>query len=347
MIVGEGMYRYRVVEGWGKLPEGWNFTETEVVLPPELAYAGDFTGVYALAVDSEDRVHVSNHGVHPVIIFDRDGNFQASWGEGLFSISPHGLLVGADSSVYCVNMEHHNIQKFTSEGNLLLTRGDKDQPSDTGYVNSDEWDYRTIKRSGPPFRNPTDLAVTPTGEMYVTDGYGNARVHKFSADGTLLFSWGEPGSGPGEFNVPHGIVLDSEGRVYVADCENNRIQIFSPDGDFITEWTGVTHPLGLAIDREDILYVAEWGYRYGLKPDMPPPSAESPQPGVSIWSSTGELLTRWGGEDTLAPGNFCLPHAIGVDSRGDIYVGDFPHVPSDKDMLPPDYNTLQKFARVV
>ena len=93
--------------------------------------------------------------------------------------------------------------------------------------------------------------------MYVTDGYRNARVHKFSAEGTLLFSWGEPGSGPGEFNVPHGIVLDSEGRVYVADRENSRIQIFSPDGDFINEWTGVTRPGGLAIDQEDILYVAD------------------------------------------------------------------------------------------
>jgi len=94
MIVGEGMYRYRVVEGWGQLPEGWNFTETEVVLPPELAYAGDFTGVYALAVDSEDRVHVSNHGVHPVIIFDRDGNFQASWGKAYSVFLRMGFLWG-------------------------------------------------------------------------------------------------------------------------------------------------------------------------------------------------------------------------------------------------------------
>ncbi len=220
------------------------------------------------------------------------------------------------------------MQKFSSDGKLLFTRGDKDQPSDTGIEGGD---YRTIKRSGPPFFRPTDVAVTPTGDMYVIGGYRNAQVHKFSAEGTLLFSWGEPGSWPGEFNLPHGVVLDSEGRVYVADRENSRIQIFSPDGDFITEWTGVTRPLALAIDQKDILYVTEL------------PSAESPQAGVSLWNSAGELLTRWGGEDTLAPGNVCIPHAICVDSRGDVYVGDLP----GRGMLPTGYNTLQKFARVV
>ena len=343
MIFGEGMYRYRVVEDWGKLPEGRDFTGTAptdvAITPTSEMYDGEWIGVYALAVDSEDRVYVSNHGDHPVIIFDREGNFRTSWAEGLFRIPPHAFRMGADGLVYCVNMELNSLQKFSSDGKLLFTRGDKNQPSNTGIEGGD---YRTIKRSGPPFFRPTDVAVTPTGEMYVTDGYRNARVHKFSAEGTLLFSWGEPGSGPGEFNVPHGVVLDSEGRVYVADRENSRIQIFSPDGDFITEWTGVTRPQGLAIDQEDILYVAELGYRYGLYPHMSPPSAESPQPGVSLWNSAGELLTRWGGEDTLAPGNFYIPHAICVDSRGDVYVGDLPQ----RGRMPKDYHLLQKFARV-
>src|SRR5439155_14523437 len=142
----------------------------------------------------------------PLIVFDRDGRFLASWGEGLFKRA-HGISIGPDDALYCTDDLDHTVRKFTPEGKLLLTLGTSGKPADTGI---DGIDYRTIKRAGPPFHRPTNLALAADGSMYVTDGYGNARVHKFSADGRLLFSWGEPGSGSGQFNLPHGIAIDSQ-----------------------------------------------------------------------------------------------------------------------------------------
>ena len=120
------------------------------------------------------------------------------------------------------------------EGRLLLTLGVSGRPSDTGATSPD---YRTVQRGGPPFNYPTNVALSPEGDIYVSDGYGNARIHRFSPDGRLLHSWGQPGAGPGQFNVPHGIAIDRQGIVLVADRENSRIQRFTPDGEFIDEWT--------------------------------------------------------------------------------------------------------------
>src|SRR4029077_310489 len=128
----------------------------------------------------------------------------------------------------------HTVRRFTPEGTLLLTLGRSGQPSDNGIAGND---YRTIRRAGPPFHRPTNMALAEDGAIYVTDGYGNARVHKFAPNGRLLLSWGEPGGGPGQFNLPHGIAVDRDGRVYVADRENSRVQVFTPEGEYLTEWT--------------------------------------------------------------------------------------------------------------
>src|SRR5262249_50682173 len=178
--VGTGKYRYQALARWEQLPPGWSFVE-----------------VAGVATDSKDRVYVFNRGEHPVMVFDRDGAFRTSWGEGLIKRA-HGIHIGPDDAVYLTDDLDHTVRKFTPEGRLLLTLG-TGQPSDTGI---DGIDYRTIRRVGPPFHRPTNVALSPRGEIYVTDGYGNARVHKFAADGRLLFSWGEPGSGPGQFNLP-------------------------------------------------------------------------------------------------------------------------------------------------
>src|SRR5262249_34409985 len=151
-------------------------------------------------------------------------------------VRPHGIWIGPDDSVYLTDDNGHAVRKFTIEGKLLLTLEPCGRPSDTGVR---DMDYRTIRCGAGPFNLPTNLATSPRGELYVTDGYGNARVHKFSPDGKLLRSWGEPGTGPGQFNLPHGIGIDSQGRVFVADRENSRLQLFSPDGDFLEEWTDV------------------------------------------------------------------------------------------------------------
>ena len=122
------------------------------------------------------------------------------------------------------------------------------QPSNTGATSID---FRSIKQAGPPFHFPTNLALSPTGDLYVSDGYGNARIHRFSPEGKLLHSWGAPGGGPGEFHVPHGIAIDRQGTVYVADRENSRIQLFTPDGQFLSEWTDVARPCEIFIDKAE------------------------------------------------------------------------------------------------
>src|SRR6516164_7233266 len=156
---------YRPVEGWGRLPEGWSFVEATSV-----------------AVDAKDNVHVFNRGEHPVIVFDREGRFLKSWGEGLF-VRAHGLFIGPDDAVYCTDDLDHTVRKFTPDGRLLLTLGTSGRPSDTGATSID---YRTIRHAGPLFHFPTNLAISPEGDLYISDGYGNARVHKFSPDGRLL-----------------------------------------------------------------------------------------------------------------------------------------------------------------
>src|SRR2546430_3775097 len=201
-IVGSGEYTYRVVADWAKLPTGWSFKD-----------------VAAVATDSQDRVYVFNRGEHPMIGFDRDGNMLNSWGEGLFHRA-HGLHVGPDETLYCTDDGDHTVRKCTTDGKVLLEIGIPGRPS--------------AFMSGEPFNRCTHTALSPDLDIYVSDGYANARVHKFAPNGKLLFSWGECGAGPGEFNIPHNIVSDSDGWVYVADRENHRVQIFDGNGRYET-----------------------------------------------------------------------------------------------------------------
>lgn len=326
-VVGNGKYRYGAVPDWAKLPAGWSFIE-----------------VVGIATDSRDRVFVFCRGEHPVIIFEVDGTFVGSWGEGLFS-RPHGITIGPRDEVWCTDDRDHTVRKFTAEGKLLQTLGKSGQPSDTGI---DGMDYRTIKQPGPPFNLPTNLAIAPSGELYVTDGYGNARVHKFSADGKLLFSWGSPGAGPGQFNLPHGIAIDRRGRVYVADRENSRIQVFSADGKFLTEWTDTGRPMQIFFDAHDKAFVCDVGFRAGLFPFQTPPPPPVRGAYVSVFDSEGQLLSRWGGsENPCAPGDFFAPHGICVDSRGGVYVGEVVmSAGGNKGRVPPTCHSLQKFVPV-
>ena len=324
--VGTGAYRYEALEQWQQLPAGWSFVE-----------------VAGVATDSKDRVHVFNRGEHPVIVFDRDGRFLASWGEGLVRRA-HGIHIGPDDAVYLTDDLDHTVRKFTPEGKLLMTLGVSGQPSDTG---TEDIDYRTIKRAGPPFHRPTNVALSATGEIYATDGYGNARVHKFSPDGRLRFSWGEPGSGPGQFNLPHGIAVDSDEHVYVADRENSRVQVFNPRGEFLSEWTNVARPMQVFIDPHDNVFVAEVGFRAGVFPWQTAP-ANPVGAGLSVFNRAGELQARWGGgDDPTAVGDFFAPHDVWADSRGDLYVGEVVmSAGGNRGVVPPDCHALQKFVRV-
>jgi DNA-binding beta-propeller fold protein YncE len=324
--VGSGEFTYQANTAWCQLPLGWELKE-----------------VTAVATDSQDRVLVFNRSEHPVLVFDRDGAFLSSWGEGVFA-RPHGIHVGPDDAIYCTDDLDHTVRKFSSDGKLLMTLGTSGSPSETGAFSVD---YRNIQQAGPPFNFPTNVALSPDGEIYVTDGYGNARVHKFSVDGKLLFSWGEAGSGAGEFRVPHGIAVDQAGTVFVADRENSRIQLFSPTGEFIDVWNDIARPCDLIFDRAGNLFVAELGYRAGMFAGDEPPMTNPTGGRVSVFSGGGQLLARWGGGDQpCAPGDFFAPHDIWIDSRGDLYVSEVTYTAGiARGVIGTDCHTLQKFSR--
>jgi DNA-binding beta-propeller fold protein YncE len=324
--VGAGRFRYEALVHWEQLPPDWSFVE-----------------VAGVACNSRDRVYVFNRGAHPVIVFDPDGRFLTSWGEGLFT-RPHGITIGPDDAVYCTDDLDHTVRKFTLEGRLLLTLGTSGRPSDTGAVGND---YRTIRHGGEPFNRPTNIAVAADGSLYVTDGYGNARVHHFAADGRLLHSWGEPGTGPGEFNLPHGIALDREGRVFVADRENSRVQVFDRSGRFLAEWTDVARPMQVWVDPKDYVFVAEVGWRAGLFPWQTAP-ANPVGARLSVFDRVGRLVARWGGDgDPAAPGKFFAPHDLCLDAQGNIYVGEVVmSAGGNRGVVSPECHALQKFVRM-
>ncbi|HKB02061.1 MAG TPA: peptidyl-alpha-hydroxyglycine alpha-amidating lyase family protein [Gemmataceae bacterium] len=318
-------FGYEPDDRFAKLPSGTGWTE-----------------VAAVATDSRDRVYVFNRGDHPVLVFDPDGTLFAVWGEGLFA-RPHGVSIGPDDTVFLTDDRGHVVHQFTADGRLLTTLGTRGTPSDTGATSVD---FRTIRSAGPPFHYPTNVALSPEGDLYVSDGYGNARVHKFAADGRLLFSWGEPGGGPGQFRIPHGIAVDAKGTVYVADRENSRIQLFTPDGRFESEWLDVARPCQVFIDKAGDVYVAELGFRAGMWPGTTAPSPDAPGGRVSIFDCNGRLKARWGGgRDPCASGDFFAPHGIGVDSRGAIYVAEVVmSAGGNRGLVPPDCHALQKFT---
>jgi DNA-binding beta-propeller fold protein YncE len=217
VVLGTGQYRYEAQDDWAKLPAGW--------------LLGD---VAAVAVDAADRVYVFNRGEHPMIVLDQDGNFLASWGEELFK-RPHGLHLAADDALYCTDEGSHTVCKCSLSGELLLTIGTPGKPA--------PW------MSGRPFHRCTHTALAPNGDIYVSDGYGNAAVHKYTPDGKWLLSWGEPGSGPGQFNLPHNIACDPDGWVYVADRENHRIQVFDGKGRYETQWNNLHRPSAMVFSK--------------------------------------------------------------------------------------------------
>jgi DNA-binding beta-propeller fold protein YncE len=287
MVFGSGKFIYERIEHWPKLPAGWIMDE-----------------VSGVSADSQDRIFAFQRAGHHVMVFDREGAYLRHWGDGQFR-RPHGITVAPDGSVWCTDDQENIVQKFTSTGALLVTLGVKGQGSDSGYVPKGELPERlaSIKRGAGPFNRPTKVALAAGGEIYVTDGYGNARVHHYSADGILIQSWGEPGTGPGEFCLPHGAAVDDDGRVIVADRENSRIQVFSASGKFLEQWNDFCKPSDIVI-KDGIVYVGELMGR------------------VSISDLNGKILARVG--EGAGRGSPVLPnaHSICLDSRGDIYVGE-------------------------
>ena len=222
-----GLLKYRVNirfgEEPGTMPDGWSFGR-----------------VSAVAVDGNGEVYVFHRGktADPVVVFDAKGRYVRSWGRGAFG-NEHGIRAGPDGSIWTIDNGHHTVQQWTPDGKLRRTLGTKGQPGA---------DEKTFNR-------PTDIAWAPNGDFYVSDGYGNSRVVKFSRDGKYLLDWGTHGTAPGEFNLPHNVQVDSKGTVYVSDRENNRIQIFDADGKFLRMWTHLGATQGLWIAPGDKLWI--------------------------------------------------------------------------------------------
>ncbi|MSQ29130.1 MAG: hypothetical protein EXR68_01395 [Dehalococcoidia bacterium] len=328
--LGQGAFQYELVEGWEQLPAGWMH--------------GDVVGV---AIDAEDRVFVFNRSEHPMLIYDRNGRFLTSWGEGIFD-HPHGITI-AGPHVYTTDDGDHTVRKFTLDGELMMTIGTRHQPSDTGYDRSRPDSLRTITRPAGPFNRPTRVAVAPNGELLVADGYGNARVHRFSPDGALLASWGEQGEGPGQFNLPHAIWLHTGGRLFICDRENDRIQIFTSDGVFLDQWTNVTRPGDLYIDAEQNVYIGEL-YWMGGKTSLSGRVWPEERPAtMTVRSIDGAVRSRFGGQagpDPCTAGNLTSPHGIAVDSLGDIYLAEVSQTSYQGTIYRPSCHSLQKFRRV-
>jgi len=289
-------------------------------------------------------VYLFTRGEAAVFVYERDGRFVRSWGEDAFSERAHGITVGPDGSIYCVDDADHSVRKFTPDGELRLTLGTRGRPSDTGYNGTA---YATIARAGPPFNRPTNLAVAPSGDLYVTDGYGNARVHQFRPDGALVRSWGGPGGGRGEFRIPHGICVLGDGRVLVADRENDRIQLFDLDGRYLDEWLDVQRPTHLCVGPDGLIYVAELWWRRGQRSHRFGEITADRYGRVSALRADGTVVGRWGGSAPGTPGGFTAPHGIAVDSRGDVYVAEVTHTfgVTPGLLAPGSAPTLQKLAR--
>jgi len=287
---------YELVPDWARLPDGWVMAQT------------------AIAVDGDDRVYLFNRSEHPMIVLERDGTFVDSWGEGLLT-SAHGLFIDVDQNLYLPLINAHVVLKCDRSGNVLMTLGTWNEPSDPLLTDDFAALFQhPVERASPPFTLPTDVAVASDGTIFVTDGYGNARVHEFAPDGTLRNSWGRPGSEPepGAFHLPHGIWIHRDSRVFVADRENNRIQIFDRDGTYLDEWTGFHSPCDLFIDDDDVVYVAEGASAVPSRNGNGRPSV--PGTLLRILTIEGEELCRFGGP-TGGGG-----HNVWVDSEGSIYV---------------------------
>ncbi|MGE3803953.1 MAG: peptidyl-alpha-hydroxyglycine alpha-amidating lyase family protein [Gemmataceae bacterium] len=260
---------YSPVKNWPKLPDNKKLG-----------------AVTAVALDGEDRVYLFHRASPPIMVFDREGRLLRGFGEGLIKTA-HGLRLDPEGNVWTTDIGNHLVRKFDPQGKLLLTLGTKDEPGEDGKH----------------FNRPADVAVSPQGDIFVADGYGNSRVAKFARDGKFLKAWGKKGKGEGEFNLPHAIVIDSKGRIHVGDRENNRVQIFDAEGKFLAQWRDSGAPYGLFLDKERWLV------------------ADGRAHLINFLDAEGKRVGQFGMKGAM-PAEFLMPHSLCVDSTGALYVAE-------------------------
>jgi streptogramin lyase len=312
---------FRRVRDWGERPPEWEH--------------GEVPGV---AIGADDRVYLLVRADPPVRVYEPDGTPLAAWGTGLF-VRPHGISVAPDGGVWGVDDAGHVVHRFSPAGELELTLRRLGADSDYDPL-AGPGSLEPVSRVGPPFNYPTHAVQAPSGHVFVSDGYGNARIHVFTAEGEPTASWGAPGSGPAEFRIPHGLALDGDGTLHVADRLNTRVQLFDRDGAFREEWPA-RRPNSVAFDTAGDVYVAELGSVFLFTPAA---DLDAERARISIrdrdGSVHGEIAADEDGDEQI----YFAPHAVAVDGQGDVYVGEVPASYSRR-QAPEHASVLRKYTR--
>lgn len=259
-------------------------------LPPGM----NFGGVSGVAINSKGHIFVLHRGPSPLMEFDLDGQFIRGWGEGLFD-RPHGLRIDARDNIWATDVGSHVVYKFSPEGRLLMVLGVRARPG--------EWHEFGHLRL---FHEPNDMAFAANGDVFIVQGHGKAepRVLKFDSGGSFIKTWGKKGKEPGDFDIAHSIVVDAKGLLYVADRNNQRIQVFDADGSYIRESKHPGTPCGLFISPDQTLWLAHGHVGQVMKLDLDGSV-------LGVTGTQGKGLNQFG-----------EAHYIAVSARGEIYVAD-------------------------
>ncbi len=287
---------YQLMSSWPSLPDGIEIGQVSGVGVD----SGGEVFVYHRAekVWEGEELALELIPSSTVFVLDADtGDLMDQWGAETF-VMPHGLTVDHEDNLWLTDVGLHQVFKFDRTGNLLMTLGER------GIAGEDSQH----------FNMPTDVAVAPDGSFYVSDGYGNSRVIKFSSDGSYLISWGSKGTAPGQFDVPHSIALDSHGSVYVADRGNARLQLFDDAGQFINEWQArsLGRPWAVRISASGNVFVIDGGDQSEFWPD---------RARILKLDSDGQILAFFGSYGN-APGQFIWPHTIALGPEEELYIGE-------------------------
>ena len=311
---------------------------------------GSYREVSDVAVDGEGNVYAFTRRPSKVVVYSSNGAFVREWGAGRFLGRAHGITVAPDGTIFCVDDLACSIQRFTPEGDELGTFGPSGVPSDTGAP----WDApdTAVRLSlvriegGPPFNRPTKVAFGVEGDVFVSDGYGNCKVHHFTPSGELIGSWGVSGTGPGAFHLPHSVAVAPDGKVIVVDRENDRLQLFQPDGRYLATWNGFHRPVAVTIDSAGLIFVAELPIVVG-HPSFIGGPAKQPFPArLSVLDSSGDRIATYGDEGGLGvTGRITNPHGIAVDTAGNIYVAET--VAGLNRKLPPNEEPLPSIIKYI
>jgi len=289
---------YRTTRDWGELPAGVKWAAVTAVEP---APDGTIYVVHRCFANS-----CAGRSEAPILKYDAGGKLLKSWGSGMF-VFPHGATVDREGNLWLTDArgedgKGHQVFKFSPDGRVLMTLG-----------------KAGISGSGPDlFDQPTDVVVSPAGDIFVTDSHRNGRnnrILRFTADGKFVKEWGKKGSGPGELSEPHTIAMDSRGRLLVGDRENNRIQIFEQDGRYVTEWRQFGRPSGIAIGKDDTIYVAD----SESGPDTGAHELPGIRKGIRIGSAKDGRVTAFIEDMEPAAPDHSGAEGVGVDAQGNVY----------------------------